>query len=40
MIRLILRLIINAIALGVAAALVPGIQFAGEGRVVILLEER
>lgn len=35
MIRLILRLIINAIALGVAAALVPGIQFAGEGQVSI-----
>jgi hypothetical protein len=31
-----IRLIINTIALGVAAALVPGIQLAGEGQVSIL----
>jgi len=36
MIHLLLRLVINAIALGVAAALVPGIQFVGEGQVSIL----
>jgi putative membrane protein len=35
MIQLILRLVINAVALGVAAAIVPGIQFAGEGSVSI-----
>ena len=35
MVHLILRLIINAVALGVAAAIVPGIQFAGEGSVTI-----
>ncbi len=31
MLKLLLRLIINAIALAVAAAIVPGIQFNGEG---------
>ena len=36
MAHLILRLIINAVALGVAAAIVPGIQFAGEGSVSIV----
>jgi putative membrane protein len=35
MVHLILRLVINAVALGIAAAIVPGIQFAGEGSVSI-----
>lgn len=35
MLKLILRLIINALALGIAAALVPGIHFAGDGGVSV-----